>query len=193
MSTEPTVVDKKEAEAAPRPEPAPLSATLVAPAPPPPGPPLPAPGKSPAVALFLALIFPGLGLGHVYLGQMAKALTIFAVFVSAIYLTGDNPLPFAFLIPFTVLYAVVDAYVTAVRLAAGPVQPEEPAAESPAWGGTLVGLGLLLLLNNLGWLRLANFQRYWPVLLIVAGGLFLRASLQRRRAPEAGLEADPRD
>lgn len=195
MSTEPTVVEKIEGEAAPRPEPpalpAPPAVTRVAPTAP--APLASARAKSPAVALFLALVFPGLGLGHVYLGQMAKALTIFAVFVSAIYLAGDSPLPFAFLIPFTVLYAVVDAYVSAVRLAAGPALPEEPAAESPAWGATLVGLGLLLLLNNLGWLRLADFHRYWPVLLIVAGGLFLRASLQRRRAPEAGLEADPRD
>lgn len=185
MSTEPTVVDKTEGEVRPR-----ADAALAAP--------LPTSGpvarsKSPAVALLLALLFPGLGLGHVYLGQMAKALTIFAIFVSSIYLTADNPLPFAFVIPFTILYAVVDAYVTALRLASGPAQPEEPVAESPAWGATLVGLGLLLLLNNLGWLRLAEFRRFWPVLLIVAGGLFLRASLQKRRAPEASLETDSRD
>jgi hypothetical protein len=189
MSTEPTVVektDKAEGEIRPRPEVA-LAAPL-----PPPGP--PARAKSPAVALCLALLFPGLGLGHVYIGQMAKALTIFAVFVSAIYLTAEgSALPFAFLIPFTILYAVVDAYASAMQLASGPQRPEEPVAESPAWGATLVGLGLLLLLNNLGWLRLADFHRYWPVLLIVAGGLFLRASLQKRRAPEASLETDSRD
>jgi hypothetical protein len=41
---------------------------------------------------------------------------------------------------------------------------------------------LLLLLNNLGWLRLAEFQRFWPALLVVAGVLFVRGSLARRKA-----------
>jgi cell wall-active antibiotic response 4TMS protein YvqF len=42
-------------------------------------------------------------------------------------------------------------------------------------------MGLLLLLNNLGWLRLAALARYWPLALIVAGGVFLYQSLNRRR------------
>jgi hypothetical protein len=40
-------------------------------------------------------------------------------------------------------------------------------------------------MNNLGWLRLADFARYWPVILVVAGGAFLYTSIQRRRGPAA--------
>jgi len=44
-----------------------------------------------------------------------------------------------------------------------------------------MGVGLLLLLNNLGWLRLASMQRYWPLVLIAAGGVFLYGSVQRAK------------
>jgi hypothetical protein len=41
-------------------------------------------------------------------------------------------------------------------------------------------LGAVLLLNHLGWLRLASLQRYWPVILIVAGGVFIYNSIRKR-------------
>ena len=47
---------------------------------------------------------------------------------------------------------------------------------------------MLLLLNNLGWLDLERLQRYWPILLIVAGGYFIYSSFQKRKAEEAGRE-----
>jgi hypothetical protein len=34
--------------------------------------------------------------------------------------------------------------------------------------------------NNLGWLRLSALVPYWPLLLIVAGVVLLRRSLQRK-------------
>jgi hypothetical protein len=144
--------------------------------------------KKPVVALLLALLFPGLG--QVYNGQLAKALVVFFGFVGTIYacVEGD-PMPFALFIPFIFLYGVIDAALSAGRInaaAAGRATLEEEPEESPVWGATLVGLGLLLLLNNLGWLRLADFHRFWPVLLIVAGVLFIRGSLQRRNAAGNG-------
>ena len=106
---------------------------------------------------------------------------------------GD-PIPFVFFMVFGYLYGIVDAYRTAdgINRAAVGTRSDEPVAESPAWGGTLIGLGLVLLANNLGWFRLADFQRFWPVLLIVAGVLFVRSSLaQRSKAgQEAGGAAD---
>ncbi|HEX6739107.1 MAG TPA: DUF5668 domain-containing protein [Vicinamibacteria bacterium] len=151
---------------------------------PPPGPASPAPPKSPALALFLSL-FPGLG--QLYNGQVAKAFTFFFAFVGSIYGAAEIAgLPFGLLIPFTYFYNLVDAYRSAtlinLRAQGGQVMPEEEAGESPAWGAVLLGLGVLILFNNLGWINLAALERYWPILLIAAGGFFLYRSVQQRKA-----------
>lgn len=143
--------------------------------------------KSPGLALFLSFIFPGVG--QVYNGQIAKALFVFFAFVGSIYLTIEaGPLPFAFCIPFVIFFNLIDAYRSAVvineRAAGGTPPPEDNGMESPLWGATLAGMGLLLLLNNLGWLRLAALARYWPLALIAAGGIFLYQSLNRRRGDQ---------
>ena len=135
--------------------------------------------KSPWVALLLSLLMPGLG--QVYNGQFAKALSFFAAFAGSIYLIADgHPLPFALFMPFIVFWNMIDAYrgaevVNARGLRATPIE-EEP--ESPAWGIALAVMGALLLLNNLGWLRLGALVPYWPVLLIAAGVVLLRRSMK---------------
>ncbi len=142
----------------------------------------PAGPKSPILALALSL-FPGIG--QIYNGQPAKALVFFFAWAGSIYLTAEaNPF-FAFLIAFTYFYNLVDAWRSAsvinARHAGGLGVAEEDTTESPAWGAALIGVGLLLLLNNLGWLRLASMQRYWPLVLIAAGGAFLYGSVQRAK------------
>ena len=142
----------------------------------------PAAPKSPVLALALSL-FPGIG--QIYNGQPAKAMVFFFAWAGSIYLTAEaNPF-FAFLIAFTYLYNLVDAWRSAsainARHAGGLGVAEEDTTESPAWGAALMGVGLLLLLNNLGWLRLASMQRYWPLVLIAAGGVFLYGSVQRAK------------
>jgi cell wall-active antibiotic response 4TMS protein YvqF len=154
------------------------------PLPPPTTAPPPRPPKSPGLALFLSL-FPCLG--QVYNGQPAKALTFFFAFACSIYGAAEiSALPFGLLIPFTYFYNLVDAYRSAAlinaRARGGLPLPEEEVEESPLWGGVLVALGLVLLMNNLGWLRLAALERYWPALLIVAGTVFLYGSLRRRKS-----------
>jgi TM2 domain-containing membrane protein YozV len=160
-------------------------------------PPLPAPGTAPVyprppksvgLALILSL-FPGLG--QVYNGQPAKALLFFSAWVASIYFTVEAaPLPFAFLIPFVYFYNLVDAFRTATaindRAAGGVPAAEEETIESPAWGLGLIALGLVLLMNNLGWLHLAALQRFWPVVLIVLGAVFLYGSVQRQKGTDAG-------
>jgi TM2 domain-containing membrane protein YozV len=152
-----------------------------------PAPPLPKPPKNPWLAVVLSL-FPGLG--QVYNGQPAKAFVFFSAWVGSIYGSAEiSPFPFAFLIPFVYLYNLIDAFRTAAlintRVMGGLPAPEDEAFESPLWGGGLLVLGLLLLLNNLGWLRLASLAPYWPVALIVAGGSFLYSSVRRRRDEDA--------
>jgi hypothetical protein len=155
--------------------------------PPPPPAPAPRPPKSPAVATFLSL-FPGLG--QVYNGQPAKALVFFFSWVGCIYLTSQgNEMPFAFGIPFVYFYNLVDAYRSAAAInacsAGRSKETLEPVAESPVWGATLAGLGLLLLFNNLGWLDLERWARYWPVLLILAGAGLLVSSLKKQGEGDA--------
>lgn len=143
--------------------------------------------KSPVLALVLSL-FPGIG--QIYNGQPAKALVFFFAWVGSIYLTAEaNPF-FAFLIAFTYFYNLVDAWRTATainaRYAGGDAVPLDDTTESPSWGAALIGVGALLLLNNLGWLRLGSLQRYWPLVLMAAGAVFLYGSVQRARRDGGG-------
>ena len=96
-----------------------------------------------------------------------------------------DPMPFALFIPFVLIFGWVDAWRSATainnRFLGGKAEPEDEALNSPVWGGILVAAGALLLLHNLGWLDLARFQRFWPVLLILAGGYFIRQSIEARK------------
>jgi hypothetical protein len=146
---------------------------------------VPRPPKRPLLALVLGGAFPGVG--QLYNGQTAKAFALFAAFAAAIYLADEVGMPFGLVIPFVVFYSAIDAYRSALainlRWAGRPALIEtEDDAESPAWGVVLLGIGLLLLMNNLGILQLMAVRRFWPLLLIVAGLMFLRRSLQRRDA-----------
>jgi TM2 domain-containing membrane protein YozV len=149
--------------------------------------PAPAMPKSPILAVVLSL-FPGIG--QIYNGQPAKALVFFFAWAGSIYLTAEaNPF-FAFLIAFTYFYNLVDAWRTAttinLRHARGAAVEDEDTVESPAWGAALIGVGALLLFNNLGWLRLAALQRYWPLVLMAAGAAFLFGSMRRAKREGGG-------
>jgi TM2 domain-containing membrane protein YozV len=145
--------------------------------------------KSSILAVVLSFLFPGVG--QIYVGQPAKAFVFFFAFVGCIYgVTEGVVFPFAFLIPFVYFFCLIDAYrgaeeVNARFLGAAPEQREEKS-ESPWWGGGLALLGLVLLFNNLGWLKLAELGRFWPLILIVAGILFLYSSLRKRGNGAAG-------
>jgi TM2 domain-containing membrane protein YozV len=140
--------------------------------------------KSPGLAACLSL-FPGLG--QVYNGRIARAFVFFFSWVGSIYLTTTgHEFPFAFMIPFVYLFNIIDAWKGAnaanARFLGGRTEAEEqPEIESPVWGGTLVVLGLLILLNNLGWLDIDRLARWWPVLLIAIGGYFVYNSLEARK------------
>jgi TM2 domain-containing membrane protein YozV len=151
--------------------------------------------KSPGLAAFLSL-FPGLG--QVYNGQIARAFAFFFSWVGSIYLTATgHEFPFAFVIPFVYLYNIIDAWkgATAInqRFLGGRGEAEiEPGVESPVWGALLALFGVLILLNNLGWLDLERLARWWPILLIAVGGWFVFESVQKKKAAEAAEAANER-
>ena len=150
--------------------------------------------KSPLVAAVLSFVFPGLG--QVYNGQINKAVAFFGGFVASIFATHSiDPMPFALFIPFVFLFGLVDAARSASainnRFLGGKPEPEDESLNSPAWGALLVAMGLLLLAHNLGWLDIEWFKRYWPVLLIVAGVVFIRRSLEARKSTGAGSSDAP--
>jgi len=180
-----STADEHTAQAAPAAGSAPVSPTSPAL---PPGQPYYRPPKSPGLAVLLSILLPGVG--QIYNGQVAKAFVFLFGWVGSIYGAAQiDPMPFAFLIPFVYLYNLIDAWrgATLINLrAAGGEMPDQDDSESPAWGATLIGLGLVLLLNNLGWVRLSALRDYWPALLIVIGGLFVYRSLSQRKEKGEG-------
>jgi hypothetical protein len=149
--------------------------------------------KSPGLAAFLSL-FPGLG--QVYNGRIARAFVFFFAWVGSIYLASTgHEFPFAFLIPFVFFYGIIDAWKGAsainTRFLGGQTENEEETVDSPLWGLSLVVIGLLVLLNNLGWLDLERLARFWPLVLIAVGVYFIRSSLRSRRGA-ASLDEPPR-
>ncbi len=152
--------------------------------------------KSPLAALLLSVLFPSLG--QVYNGQLAKALIIFGIWASALYTMIEvHPIPWVFVMAFTTLFSYVDAWRSATLINARATGSElselEDVADSPLWGGVLLLVGVLLLLNNLGWVSLRELHRFWPVLLIAAGAGTLWTSLKRRKAQEGGGETGSQD
>jgi hypothetical protein len=142
--------------------------------------------RSPSAAVFLSLLP---GLGHIYIGQAAKGFLIGLSFVLTIQMTDEGG-PFGILIPFLILYAMVDSHRAAVELnrivAAGGTPPKGPDfGLTKWWGYILVGLGVLFTLENFDIIDFEWISRLWPLGLIALGIFILR------RRPEAATPAVP--
>jgi hypothetical protein len=132
--------------------------------------------RSPSAAVFLSLLP---GLGHIYVGQAAKGFLIGLSFVMVIHLASEFAGPLGILIPFILLYAMVDAHRTAVDVnrivAAGGIPPKGPDFGLTRWWGyVLIGLGVLFMLDNFDLFELEWILRLWPLGLIALGIFILR-------------------
>ncbi len=160
-------------------------------------PPVPAnPGVSPGLAFILGLIP---GVGAIYNGQYAKGIVHVLILGLLISITssdasgGLEPL-FGLLISVFWFYMAFEAYHTARRRMLGEPVDEfsslidlRGGRRAPVLPVVLIVLGALFLLNNLEIFRLRDLMRYWPVLLILAGGWMLYEQIGGMRSgPGAG-------
>jgi hypothetical protein len=160
-------------DASPAPEPpSPYMQTPVAPT-----------SATPILAFILGLIP---GVGAIFNGQYAKGfvhVVIFGLLVSIVSspeLRGGLEPLFGMMIAAFVFYQAFEAYHTAKAKAAGqavdefssilPLQTKNGFPLAPI---VLIAAGVLFLLANFGYLRLAQLIRFWPVLLIAMGVLMM--------------------
>ncbi|MBK8596655.1 MAG: hypothetical protein IPP07_10395 [Holophagales bacterium] len=155
-----------------------------------------APGKNPAAAGLLSL-FPGLG--HVYLGLYKRGIVFFTIFVLLIAIADHGSSgPFGMLIPFWVIFVLIDAVRQARAInATGIPEPgffgeEKPfkADGSLTFGIFLMLVGLFLLANKIFSIDLSFLIEWWPALLVAFGSWQVFAYFQeKKRRDEAVAEA----
>jgi len=149
---------------------------------------VPHPEVSPKLAFVLGFIP---GVGAIYNGQYIKGL-VHVLIAGLLFSLMDNP-PGGFealsglLVAGFFWYMAFEAYHTAKKRSLGQ-KPDQfsgvmPMGQSgfPAAPVVLIALGVLFLLNNLGWLHLRDMLRYWPVLLIALGiyMLYVRVAAEK--------------
>lgn len=144
--------------------------------------------KSPAFAVVMGLIP---GLGAAYNGQNVKALVHFTVILGLSMLADifNSPLGifFGFAVAGSYIYSIYDAYRSAHRQRMGAdLQAEDDSLKYMLRENTRM-IGILLL--GIGGLSILNLtipdliQRFWPVLLILAGLFLLRGYSMSRKEP----------
>ncbi len=136
--------------------------------------------RSPALAAFLSF-FPGLG--HIYNGEIGKALAFFGAFATCIFVmseTNGGSVFFGLSVPFIVFYNMIEAYRSAERInlqALSGIDTVDEPASNRLWGWALVAMGGVLLMHNLGLFRFEWVAKLWPLILIAAGFALLRGTL----------------
>ena len=142
---------------------------------PPPVPP-PVSEHQPSRAALFAIIP---GIGAVYNRDYVKAVVHLSVFAGLVIIAESvgifSLLAFSFYV-YTIIYSYRSAELIAKR---SPGEAEgEQEINLPFWGGTILLMGILFLLDNLGAIRLRSAFQFWPLLLIGLGGYLIFKFLQ---------------
>jgi hypothetical protein len=185
------------AQAAPPPSAAYPSAAP-SPAPPPPLPAAPpvayatpsAFRKSPGVAGVLSL-FPGGG--HIYLGLYQRGVVFFAIWAFLITMADHVGMPFGLMIPFWMLFVLIDAVRQANAInATGAAESNLVVGEKTIKAGGALGLGIFFILIGLFFLLdrfvtidLSFLLDWWPLLLVAFGAWQVFAYYKGRQEVEA--------
>jgi TM2 domain-containing membrane protein YozV len=141
---------------------------------------------NPGVAFVLGFLFPGLG--AVYNGQYSKALihiVVFAAFILGLSsdMDGGMKAVFGILLAGFIFYMAFDAMHVAQSKQRGEalMDPLESwGKDRPIGPIILIVLGAIFLLNNFDWFPFYRLVRFWPLILIIAGGLMFRNRLSGR-------------
>jgi hypothetical protein len=143
-------------------------------------------GPNPVLAFFLGFLP---GLGAFYNEQYGKGMIHLAIFL-LLFITGVNGLDnggaeAALWICVAALwvYMPIDALRTAQAKRAGQTLSDPLAdfsKQRPVGPIILIGVGLLLLLNNFEWFQWYRIARFWPLILIAVGILMFRNRVDRR-------------
>ncbi len=145
----------------------------------------PTSGPNPAVATILAIFFP-FGVPQVYMGQYAKGLVhlgIFAFLCVAMNQTHESTAGVVFGLAFAFywIYQIIDANRSAKAVLAGQPAPDPfglgralgtehvTARNLPIGAVVLISVGVLFLLDNLGFFHFDWVARLWPLILIAIG------------------------
>ena len=127
-------------------------------------------------------------MGAVYNGEYNKALIHIVVFAAMIVGLssdiGEGPtVALALLLAGFIFYMVVDSVRTAKAKMAGEAAPdplESWSKNRPVGPIILIVLGAIFLLNNFNCFPFYRLERFWPLILIIVGGLMFRIRLRGR-------------
>ena len=157
-------------------------------------------GPLPVLAFILGLIP---GVGAVYNGQYAKGVVhalLWGGLLSAAITSGRADQPggvavFVVLLVLTTLYMPIEAVQTARALRRGEELDDMSGllgTSSPVGGVVLIALGVVFLLHSLGYWRLADVVRFWPLALIALGIHILYRRVKEQSAAREAEKAPPR-
>ncbi len=140
--------------------------------PPQPPPPPASAGHIPTRAALCALVP---GIGAVYNREYTKAVVHFSIF-AGLAIIGETVGVFVLAAISFYVFTIIDAYRTAdailKRGGSETAPPRQEEINLPLWGGLLILMGVLFLLDNLGAIQLRTAVKLWP-LVLVALGLYL--------------------
>ena len=152
----------------------------------------------PVLALLLGLIP---GVGAIYNGQYAKGLVhavVFGLLVSTVANAHNSGMAalVGIMISAWVFYMAFEAYHTArkrrygvaVEEFSGQFDLRVSGGRVPTGAILLIGLGFILLLDTTNIISIDEFERYWPVLLILFGAYMLYNRLHEAPGPDRGVE-----
>ena len=114
------------------------------------------------------------GMGAVYNRQYDKAVAHFGIFAALFVFAGEVEI-FGMAAFVFYVFSIMDAYRSAQSLAESGryTEAQDHQMNLPVWGSSLVFMGILFFLNNLGVVSLRQLSRHsWPFL-FVAAGLYL--------------------
>ena len=127
---------------------------------------------SPRRAALLAIIP---GIGAVYNRQYTKALVHVAVFAGLMALAEEGPQIFHMAAISFWVFTLMDAYRSAQEIlrhrltAPASAQEAQQPVNTLVWGGVLVVLGLIFLLDSLAIISFDFVRRFWPLAFVFLG------------------------